>query len=140
MSFQDEFQKMEVESTGGFELLPEGEYEAMIADSSVDLTSTPAKLSVTYKIVEGEFKNRKVWGNYRLEGRGLGFLKKDMKILGIDYSKVKTEQDIAKLMFGHVGQGVTIYVNQKEWNGKTYNNTYLNSASDGQSSNDEIPF
>lgn len=130
MSFADDFKKAEAESTG-YAVLPEGTYIAVIDNSSVDLTKKPAKLSVTYKIVEGEFKNRKVFGNYSMEGKGLGFLKKDMKTLGVDYSNVQSEQDIAKLMFGTVGAGVELYVNQREYNGKTYNNAYLNNLSDG---------
>jgi Protein of unknown function (DUF669) len=131
MSFLEEFKKIEAESSGGFELIPEGTYSAVIDNSTVDLTKSPARLSVKYKIVDGEFKNRVLFSNYNMEGKGLGFLKKDMKTLGIDYSNVQSEQDVAKLMFGMVGAGVEVYVNQREWNGKKYNGTYLNNLSDG---------
>lgn len=126
MSFQQMFNSASEESS--FEALPEGEYVAMIDNSSLDLTKKPARLSLTYKIVSGDFSGRKVFSNYNMEGRSLGFLKKDMKTLGVDYSNVKSEEDIAKLMFSQVGKGVKIFINQRDYNGKIYNNAYLNSA------------
>lgn len=128
MAFQDDFNSAQEPEQKGFDLIPEGEYEAIIDDSSLDLTKTPARLSLTYKLIGTEHKNRKLWSNYNMAGQGLGFLKKDLKTLGLDYSNVKSEQDIAKLVFGRIGQGVTIYVAQKEWKGKMYNNAYLNKA------------
>lgn len=140
MSFQDEFNNASAGDNKTYELMPEGEYQAIIDDSQLDLTKSPARLSLTYKIVEGPHKNRKLWANYNMGGQGLGFLKKDMKTLGLDYAGVTSESDVAKLVFQAVGQGVTIFVNQKEWKGKTYNNAYLNKAEPRQSKNDALPF
>lgn len=128
MGFLDEFKGALIEGNQEFDLIPNGEYEAIIDNTSLDISKTPARLSLTYKIVTGEFKNRKVWSNYTMQGRGLGFLKKDMKTLGLDYSGVSKEEDVAKLMFSQVGRGVEIFIKQSEYNGKTYNNAYLNSA------------
>ena len=141
MSFKDEFSKTPAAEGGGsFELIPVGEYQAMIDDSWLDMTKTPPRLSLTYKIVDGEFKNRKLWANYTLSGQGFGFLKKDLKTLGADYSNVEGPEDVARLMFKNIGRGVQIYVAQKEWNGKTYNNAYLNKAESAPVASQEIDF
>lgn len=136
MSFKDEFKSADT-GIDDFEILPDGEYSAIIDNSSLDIQKEPARLSVTYKITEGKFQNRRVFTNYNLAGKGLGFLKKDMKTLGIDYSMVEKPEDVARLMFANIGQGVGIFVNSREYNGKKYNNAFLNSAEKAKS---EVPF
>lgn len=50
-----------------FDVLPAGEYEAIIVASEVKATSTGGKmLKLELQILNGEFQNRKVWDNINL--------------------------------------------------------------------------
>jgi hypothetical protein len=127
--FKSMFQETAPES-GGFSLIETGEYEAELIDCQVDLTKEPVRLSCIYQITEGVNEGRKLFGNYQLEGRGIGFLKKDLSTLGLDYSQVGSPEDIATLIWDNMPMPVIIYVAQKEWQGKMYNNVYLNELID----------
>lgn len=63
---------------GGFEPLPEGEYEAIIERIEVreSKSSDNDYLNWEFKITEeGEFEDRRVWGLRSLSPKALGFLK-----------------------------------------------------------------
>jgi sporulation protein YlmC with PRC-barrel domain len=124
--FLKAFNDTPAEESTGFSLLPEGTYTASLGDCKLDMTKEPMQLSFVYDITEGEFRGRKLFSNYRLEGRGLGFLKKDLKQLSIDYSNVAKVEDLAAIVWERLPMNCEVYVNQKEYNGKVYNNTYLN--------------
>ncbi len=129
----DEFKSMFQETAaeeGGFALIEPGEYEAKLMDCKLDLTKSPARLTVVYELTEEPNQGKKLFGNYQLEGRGIGFLKKDLQTLGMDFSQVGSPEDIASLFWDNMPLPVVVFVNQKEWNGKTYNNVYLNSILD----------
>lgn len=128
--FQSMFQETAPEEAGGFALIEPGTYEAELADCKLDMTKSPERLTVEYHITDGEYQGRKLWSNYNLEGRGIGFLKKDLGILGLDYSNIGSPEDIATLFWDAMPIPVVVYVAQKEWQGKMYNNTYLNGISD----------
>ena len=127
--FKSMFNDAPAEADAGFSLLPEGDYSADLTDCKLDLTKAPAAITFIYTINDANFGGRKLFGNYRLEGRGLGFLKKDLKQLGIDYSNVSAPEDIARLVWDRLVIRCDIHVIQKEYNGKIYNNVYLNGAS-----------
>lgn len=124
--FKSLFDSTPAEETTGYSLLPEGTYDAELSDCKLDMTREPMQLSFVYDITEGEFRGRKLFSNYRLEGRGLGFLKKDLKQLSIDYSTVSKVEDLAAIVWERLPMKCEVFVNQKEYNGKVYNNTYLN--------------
>lgn len=130
MDFKSMFQETAPEEAGGFALIDVGTYEAELADCKLDMTKSPERLTIEYHITDGEYQGRKLWGNYNLEGRGIGFLKKDLGILGLDSSEVGSPEDIATLIWDAMPVPVVIYVAQKEWQGKMYNNVYLNGISD----------
>lgn len=125
MDFKSEFQQTAAEE-GSFKLIEVGEYEAEIVDCKLDLTKEPNRLTFVYQITDGEYQGHKLFGNYQLEGRGIGFLKKDLTTLGLDFSEVGSPEDIASLVWDAMPTAVVIYVAQKEWQGKMYNNVYLN--------------
>jgi sporulation protein YlmC with PRC-barrel domain len=129
--FLKAFNDTPAEESTGFSLLPEGTYTATLGDCKLDMTKEPMQLSFVYDITEGEFRGRKLFSNYRLEGRGLGFLKKDLKQLSIDYSNVAKVEDLAAIVWERLPMKCEVYVNQKEYNGKVYNNTYLNALLTG---------
>lgn len=63
------FNAAEVEPTEGFELLPNGEYTAVITESEMKETAAGngTFLSLTFKIIDGEFKGRRLWENLNLD-------------------------------------------------------------------------
>ncbi len=127
--FKNMFQAAPEET--GFALIDEGTYEAEIVDCKLDLTKEPNHLTVVYQITNDErYQNNKIFGNYHLEGRGIGFLKKDMATLGFDYENVGSPEDLADLFWNNMPIPVVIYMKHKEYNGKTYANVYLNDRLD----------
>ncbi len=128
--FKSMFQETVAEESGGFSLIETGEYEAELTDCKLDMTKDVARLSLVYTITQDPYVGRKQFGNYQLEGRGIGFLKKDLATLGLDYSQIGSPEDIATLIWDAMPVNVVIFVNQKEWQGKIYNNAYLNSVAD----------
>ena len=125
--FKNEWQQAAPEEGSGFTLLEQGEYEAELSDVKLDLTKEPHRLTAVYVVTDERYPGRKLFGNYQLSGRGLGFLKKDLVTLGLDFSKVGSAEDVAALFWDILPAQVIVFVNQKEWQGKTYNNVYLNS-------------
>lgn len=126
MDFKDLF-KSEPEAEGkGFKTIPEGSYSAIIDSVSIDLTKTPHRISVTYVVLDSEFKGNKLFANYSLQGQGIGFLKKDLKALGLDYSNISKPEDLCTLLNSKVGIACAIFVKPREYNGKIYNGVYLN--------------
>ncbi len=115
---------------GGFALIDQGEYEAELVDCKLDITKDPGRLTIVYQITQEPYVGRKLFGNYQMAGQGIGFLKKDLTTLGIDFSEVGSPEDIAQLIWDAMPMPVIIFVNQKEYQGKTYNNVYLNSVND----------
>jgi hypothetical protein len=123
MSFKDLFDAANAE--GGFSVHPAGSFTAELTDAKIDLTKSPARITLIYQTDEG-----KLFANYNLQGQGLGILKRDMKTLELDYSNVQSEEDIAKLFWDRIAiapPSVTVDVTHREYQGKTYANVYLNS-------------
>lgn len=116
---------------GGFALIDQGEYDAELTEAKLDLEREPAQISLVYQITEEPYVGRKLFSNYNLSGQGIGYLKKDLEILGLNYESVGSPEDIVQLIWDALPFQVRIFVNQKEAsNGKVYNNTYLNEVVD----------
>lgn len=65
------FNAAEVEPSQEFQILPEGKYEAVIADSDVKETRSGSGKYVQreFKVVSGEHRGRKIWGRYNIENQ-----------------------------------------------------------------------
>ena len=63
------FNANQVEPATAFEALPAGKYVAVITASQMQTTKSGkgAFLELTFEVVEGEFKGRKVWGRLNLD-------------------------------------------------------------------------
>lgn len=63
------FNANEVEPSVGFEPVPAGKYLAVIIDSEMKPTRNGSGhyLELTFEIIEGDYKNRKVWARLNLE-------------------------------------------------------------------------
>lgn len=126
MDFATEFQSAKEEVGGTFEVVPEGDYVALVDNVTIDMTKKPARVSLIYTIVGGDQDKRKLFSNYNLEGRGLGFLKKDMKQLGCDYSNIKRPEDLVTSIKTAIGRACEVAVKHREYNNKTYASVWLN--------------
>ena len=62
------FNANEVEPSVGFEAIPAGKYQAVIVDSDMkpNKSGTGEYLLLEFEIIEGEFKNRKLWARLNL--------------------------------------------------------------------------
>lgn len=63
------FNSNEVEPSAGIDAIPSGKYLAVIVDSEMKPTrsGTGQYLELTFEVIEGEYKNRKVWAHLNLE-------------------------------------------------------------------------
>ena len=63
------FNVSEVTPAQEYKPLPEGKYEAVIADSDVKPTRSGngSYIQLEFEVVSGEYKGRKLWGRYNIE-------------------------------------------------------------------------
>ena len=63
------FNANEVEPSIGFDAIPAGKYQAVITDSEMKDTKsgTGKYLQLEFEIIEGDYKNRKLWARLNLE-------------------------------------------------------------------------
>ena len=63
------FNVSEVTPAQEFKPLPEGKYEAVIADSDVKETraGNGSYIQLEFEIISGEYKGRRLWGRYNVE-------------------------------------------------------------------------
>lgn len=65
------FNANEVEPSIGFDPIPAGKYQAIIADSEMKPTKNGngQYLELTFEIIDGDYKGRKVWSRLNLENQ-----------------------------------------------------------------------
>lgn len=65
------FNSNEVEPSIGIDAIPAGKYTAVISNSEMKPTRNGSGqyLELTFEIIEGEYKNRKVWARLNLENQ-----------------------------------------------------------------------
>lgn len=63
------FNANEVEPSTGFDPIPAGKYQAVITDSEMKPTKSGngQYLQLEFEVIEGEYKNRKLWARLNLE-------------------------------------------------------------------------
>ncbi len=63
------FNASEVEPSAGFEVIPAGKYNAVISDSEMKETrsGTGKYLQLEFEVIDGEYRNRKLWSRLNLE-------------------------------------------------------------------------
>jgi len=151
MSFLDEFDNAESAENKEFSEIDNGEYVAVISNTSLDKTKDPWRVSFEYTIKGGDFDSRKVFANYQVNEKGGPFLKKDLKTLGQD--DITSNTLLAAITrVCDKDQELDVYVKQRIYNDKTYYNIYLNGLHTKSAqtelmgdeptfdNNDEIPF
>jgi hypothetical protein len=78
------FNATEVEPSAGFDVIPAGKYNAVISDSEMKDTrsGTGRYLQLEFEIIDGEFKNRKLWARLNLENPNPDAVRMDVRSLG----------------------------------------------------------
>lgn len=127
MSFMDDFNSAEVEDKN-FEPLPKGNYTAVIDDVSIALSSDGDEVEWVFKVVDGDFKNRKLWRKINFQyDWAMGAFKQDVATLSLDSTKCKDLKDFGPILQETIGKKVKIHVTQKPGKtGKVFNNAYIN--------------
>lgn len=126
----DSYKSSDVAEKKEFERLPNGKYVATITKATVDTNAVPNVLQWEYTLVEGQFKNRKVWSNQRLTAEGMPFIKADMRALG--FEEFGSANEFYEALGNCVGLVVDIFVKSKPAKtdpSKIYTNAYLNGLS-----------
>ena len=116
-----------------YELLPDGEYVAIIEDAQLDATKKPNKLAVTYLVKDERYGGRKLWQNFTLSEKSAKFLAWQMGVLGVqtDAKTASTEEEYYKLVIDGVftlaksNTAVILEVTRREYQGKEYQNTII---------------
>lgn len=86
-----------------FAALPLGRYNLRVEDAELTTASTGNQMiTTTFVVMDGDFKNRKLWNNFTLTPKALIFLHQFLKAAGsnfLDQDDVQPEE-VAKEMFG----------------------------------------
>jgi len=121
-----------------FEALPVGTYRAEIVEAILDLSGDVPIMTNEYVVTFGEYKGRKLWQRYYFNDiekpEHRQYFAKALSTLGV-YKLLKDASPDTHLDAAHYvhqfamklhGRQCEVYCSQKEYNGKIYNNTYLN--------------
>lgn len=148
MSWEDEFNKVEVRQTGTRTFTPvaDGKYEAEITSCVIgDGTQGLPALEWEFTIRSGDFQNRRLWRSQKFDAVGIGYIKMNFSMLGLPCG---TADEVKASVPKAIGKYVEINVKQKENPNnpdKPYMNVYINKALDtstlkGIDETEEIPF
>ena len=129
--FWDDTNVFEEEEKAKAMTLDEGEYAAVITDTNLDLTGTYPRARIQYDIFSPDkFKGKRCWSNYKVEGKGKYFLKRDLvETLGIAIDHVSNLEELGPAMFQAVNRKVKIFVKLSPKDGapgQFWENVYLN--------------
>ena len=143
----------DVEPKKDFELIPTGQYLAALDDASLDATVSPNKLSLTYKLLDGDHKNRLLWQNFTLNQKSAKWISWQLGALGAHQeAKEAASEDeyyekLVNAVFALVKKPtqVKLKVEIDTYNNKDRNKCLVDSLEVpnmalGIDSNDEIPF
>jgi hypothetical protein len=111
-----------------FNPLPDGEYIAFIYDATAGATSTgKPMIKITFKIKDGEYKNRQIFGNYIINAASWWKFRELLIGAQVDITEVvkKKYQNHYELLAGIkdklLGQTVKLILSTREYNGNVYN-------------------
>ena len=94
----------------GFDALPEGRYNLVVeaAEQKIAKSSQRPMIEVTFRVIDGKYKNRKLWHNFSLTEKAAIFLYNFLKATG---SSLIDEEDVnTKTIIEHItGRYVTAW-------------------------------
>lgn len=103
----------------GSENVSDGKYEAVLENPSVDLTTSPVKVSFEYKITEAmdsqnsKFVGRKLWQNFKVDKTSLPFLKRNLIKFGISPDAIKSYESLGDSLATLINSKVVLYCKNK---------------------------
>lgn len=139
----------EASRSGDYDALPEGNYNVKVKDWVIKRSKnkgTPG-LNMEFVVVDGQYKNRRIWHDFWLTKKNLPFVGRDLNYLTgqmfTQFSELKT--------YDFKGLYVTVKVKHEEYDGKTQvrvsyfsalssNGTKSEATSNATESHDDIPF
>lgn len=119
-----------------FEPLPDGDYNVTFDDCQIDESGTHPRITATYTVLDGAFKNRKLWQRFFFtDGTAPKMMPWQMSILGIKdeisaancQSHAETARVALDKMGDVIGCSYRVQVSTREYNGKYYNDAILQS-------------
>ncbi len=114
---ENDYASAEAAASGDFEVLPVGTYIVEIKDNAM-ITSknkgTPG-LSMSFKVVEGAYRNRLIWTTFWITKETLPYFKSKMQKLQVVFSRLS---DLEKIKIRGVFE---VYVIVEEYNGEPKN-------------------
>lgn len=116
--YDDDYQK--AEATNGAEL-PDATYSMLVTDAVIKLTKETQKpmLALSLVVMGGQYDGRKQWRNSVITPESLGFIKSDLKTMGMELEKFSDlEERVSEL----IGLELDVTVSTK---GK-FRNLYIN--------------
>ena len=125
MTFGDTYKNAEPPEAKSFDALPKGEYTATLTHTTINLVDN--RLEWEFRVSDGEYANRKLWRNVPWDKEwGPGAIKGDVQTLGLDDSSIQDPADFQKILTPLWGKKFKLAVTTRDYNGKTYNNVYIN--------------
>lgn len=112
--------------------IPEGVYIARLNEAKCDMSGDVTKYSITWDLEQSEddpefnCKGRKVWSNYQMKDPSILYFMKDLEKMNMNLDSFQSETELAEALHSNAGTLAKIYIKQREYNGKTYHNAYLN--------------
>ena len=117
-------------SDNEFEALPEDRYTVECVDAKMGESKTGnKKISAQFKVVDGNYKNRRLFNDFSLVQKAWFNLKNYFVAAGIDISGEIEFDDLPDMMKGTT---TTVWVTQEEYNGKPQNRLSQWVSADGE--------
>lgn len=129
-----------------FKPIPTDRYDVVVKDAQVDLTGSTPRVHLNYRIVQdGEFMNRVLFSSFLLTDTGAQLLKKSLRKLGVDATKLGTLAALSDALGGVIGKPCTVFAKVREYQKKdgtmgAAHNVYVNQSEfdlDNNQSSDE---
>lgn len=111
------------ESNTGFDSLPENRYNLKVTDAKMETAKTGTEMiATTFEVLDGEFKNRKLWNNFTLTDKSMIYLYSFLK--GAESDLVNAEDvEASDIVAKMPGMRVSVFAEPaKTQNGNPTNN------------------
>lgn len=114
-----------------FSPIPEGEYLTEITRCGMVDKDWGKKAEFEFTILEGEYKTRKLWTNFSLDGqyaqKGVEFLMKSLMRLGVS-AMANDHESLGQVLDSLVGSEVVVFTKVKTYQNKNGENKQINNA------------
>lgn len=108
----------------GFELMPEGTYEAALTGFNIAPSKSSGQPTVTleFTVQEGDYTGRKLWQAHSLQPHALFALKRTLIALGVPEDELEGAIEVEDTLEQLTGEMVRLDVGHRTYEGETYSN------------------